>query len=130
MRPPRIDRTVARALPDRQVALHRKAGRDHLAFVRALPCCSCGAPGPSIAAHYRRGMHVPMSKKDDQWVTPLCVPCHDKQHVEGGEATFWVNSEVPLSLSEALWRHTGDLDRGGRACLKAWQKLSALRLRR
>lgn len=126
-RRPRIDRTVTRAKPvERHVALHRQAGRDHLAYVRALPCCSCGR-SPSIAAHYRRGQHAPMQgKPEDRYTVPLCRDCHQRQH-DVGEVTFWRDSEIPLGLADSLWRHTGDIDRGQRLVHHAWRRLAVVR---
>lgn len=50
----------------------------YLAFVRAHPCCLCGAPGPSHAHHQGpRGMS---QKTDDYRTIPLCDVDHDGVH--------------------------------------------------
>ena len=48
----RIPKTIARGKP--KPNLHRR-GRQHLAFVRQLPCVACGKAAPSEAAHVRTG---------------------------------------------------------------------------
>lgn len=49
-----------------------------LAFVRELPCCFCGAPGPSDPHHV--GRHGMGTKATDYSVLPLCRKCHDEWH--------------------------------------------------
>lgn len=57
---------------------------NYLAFVRARPCCVCGAPGPSEAHHFgRHGMGI---KCSDIRTVPLCSAlngCHDTFHQHG-----------------------------------------------
>lgn len=54
----------------------------HLKHVRAMPCCVCGAPGPSDPHHFagRRGMSV---KASDAFTVPLCRQHHDEWHKRG-----------------------------------------------
>lgn len=63
----------------------RLVDEKYLARIRELPCCVCGAPGPSDAAHIRcsdaefggnydktsTGMSA---KPNDNWAVPLCRP--------------------------------------------------------
>ena len=85
-----------------------------LAFVRRKPCCVCGAPAPSEAAHIKMssiahgkrgaGMH---EKPSDRWVTPLCAGCHrlnpEAQH-NIGEQQFWYRVDIdPCALALKLW---------------------------
>ena len=70
-----------------------------LAFVREHPCCACGAPPRSQAAHIRMGC-LEIGKRptgigerpSDCWCVPLCDLCHlndnEAQHVVG-EKAFW-----------------------------------------
>lgn len=62
----------------------RLRSADYLAHVRALPCCSCGAAGPSDPHHWshsrRRGVGT---KLDDLLTIPLCRRCHDEYHRRG-----------------------------------------------
>ena len=46
----------------------------YLAYVRARPCCSCGAPGPSDPHH--AGPRGVGQTADDCSAVPLCRPCH------------------------------------------------------
>lgn len=91
----------------------------HLAWVRTLPCVSCGSPGPNEAAHYRQsvadlpghsgGMGM---KPTDNRVLPLCKSCHGRQH-SVGEVTFWPSD--PSGLADYLYRINGEEDRDGKA---------------
>lgn len=49
--------------------------REYLAWIRTLPCCACGAPPPSEAAHSGNdgGMSL---KASDHSAIPLCAACH------------------------------------------------------
>jgi len=53
----------------------------YLDYVRALPCCSCGARGPSDPHHY--GPRGVGQKTDDTRTVPLCRRCHDVFHDSG-----------------------------------------------
>lgn len=70
-----------RPVPKPRGRLRSGAYLDH---VRALPCCSCGAPGPSDPHHWshsrRRGVGT---KLDDYLTAPLCRRCHDEYHRRG-----------------------------------------------
>lgn len=46
----------------------------YLAFVRAMPCCVCGARPPSEAAH--GDVHALSVKGSDLEALPLCGVCH------------------------------------------------------
>ena len=85
-----------------------------LAFVRRKPCCACGAPAPSQAAHIRMASlamekrSTGMSEKpSDRWAVPLCADCHldgpDAQH-HVGEQKFWYRVGIdPCSLAAKLY---------------------------
>ena len=100
--------------------------KDHLSFIRSLPCCVCGR-APCDAAHVRNGTDGAMGRKpSDKWTVPLCRAqlsmqgdighytegCHAKQH-RWGEEEFW--EADPLPLAEHLWRISGDMEAGMRA---------------
>lgn len=105
----------------------RERDNAHLAFIRRLPCAGCGIAGPCDAAHLRRA--DPMrgkrytgkaEKPSDRWTTPLCRPCHERQH-QGAEAAFWAALGIdPVDLCIRLFAATGDeaaatqIIRGGR----------------
>jgi len=94
----------------------RQKCEEFLRFVRRRPCCACGAPAPSQAAHlritdprYSQKRHVGIGEKpDDSWTTPLCAECHldapDAQH-RVGEPAFWARVGIdPFKLADRLWR--------------------------
>lgn len=102
--------------------------KDHLSFIRSLPCCVCGR-APCDAAHVRNGTDGAMGRKpSDRWCVPLCqaniLPkdgmwgggpgCHNEQH-HYGEESFWAGKSDPLGLAEHLWRVSGDMEAGMRA---------------
>lgn len=51
------------------------ATRRHRVRVKELPCCVCGAPGPSEAHHILEG-RTPGRKSPDWLMIPLCKDCH------------------------------------------------------
>lgn len=93
----------------------------HLAFIRKLPCASCGRT-PVQAAHINRNdasvdrRQMLSRKADDKWTVPLCVGCHqtspEAQH-RGGEEEFWRRLGINESgLAAALFEITGDEEKG------------------
>ena len=93
----------------------RERDNKHLAFIRRLPCASCGIAGPCDAAHLRAGditigkRHTGKAEKpSDRWTTPLCRDCHTKQH-SGAELAFWHALGIdPFELCQALYAVSGD----------------------
>jgi hypothetical protein len=87
----------------------RVENKDHLGFVRRLPCCCCGAR-PVDAAHIRMASAIHgkretgiAQKADDRWTLPLCRKHHDQQH-SGSEAAFWNAAGIdPFLLALILW---------------------------
>jgi hypothetical protein len=83
----------------------RERDEKHLAWIRTLPCCLCGA-SPVDPAHLRvasinddkreTGMG---EKPSDKWVLPLCRRHHDEQH-SMHEREFWSSYGVmdPFAL--------------------------------
>ena len=88
---------------------------EHLAFVRALPCCICGDDTSTEAAHLRAGnldygkRHTGMAEKpSDKFALPLCGRHHREQH-SGTEVNFWTSSGVnPWVLALSLYASSGD----------------------
>lgn len=87
----------------------------HLAFIRELPCVSCGNDICTEAAHIRTerleygkrntGMQ---QKPSDIFALPLCGDCHRRQHT-GNELNFWTNLGVnPFVLALSLFAASGD----------------------
>jgi hypothetical protein len=104
---------------DRKSRGGRREERDHLGFIRKLPCCVCGSRRDVEAAHIRmpsimhgKGKTGMGTKPDDAFVTPLCAACHrtapDSQH-NGSEEAFWERSGVdPFSVALALYASSGN----------------------
>lgn len=66
-------------------ARYRKAFGDKAAYVRSLPCCACGAFGPSDPHHY---LHRSSRGNKDHMV-PLCRRHHQEIHgPNSGVETF------------------------------------------
>lgn len=92
----------------------RDRDEKHLAFIRTLRCCICGAPGPD-PAHIRSASSVHgkretggAEKPSDKWVVPLCRVHHDQQH-SINEIKFWATYGVdPFGLALSLYAHSGD----------------------
>ena len=52
----------------RNASAIKRAEREHISRVKALPCSVCDAPGPSDAHHIEQGLHFA--------VVALCRECH------------------------------------------------------
>lgn len=112
--------------PKRQPDPRRHA--QHLAFVRSLSCCYCGKPPQSEAHHENFGLgdNAMGRKADDKTCVPLCRRHHAERH-NRGPLTFWGDTDIPLRLYEALWKVSGDIDKGQRAVARTVQ---AVQMRR
>ena len=99
----RLAQRKARPIPPRATAAWQRQPRlkdaAYLAFIRRQPCCVCGRPGPSHAAHIRSGYPdagwraTGMGEKPDDWRTlPLCALDHlngpNAQH-RSNERAWW-----------------------------------------
>ena len=116
----RIPRTFVRHKPKPE--LRRRV--HHLAFVRQLPCVTCGRAAPSEAAHVRAGTDGGVGlKPSDRYAVPLCTACHAKQH-RIGEVSFWSALRIdPLSVAARLWTVSGDIKAGERTVFRARQHI-------
>jgi hypothetical protein len=91
----------------------RIENRNHLAFIRKLPCVACFTRRNVEAAHVRMGnplygkRQAGMAEKpNDAFSLPLCAAHHDEQH-SMNEGEFWKLLEIdPLML--ALFNSSGD----------------------
>lgn len=93
----------------------------HLAFIRTLHCCICGAACPD-PAHIRseNGLYGKREtgggeKSSDKWTVPLCRTHHDEQHKAlerngaSAEITWWASKGIdPFGLALALYAASGD----------------------
>jgi len=97
----------------------------HLAFVRQLPCVTCGKAAPSEAAHVRTGTDGGVGMKPaDRYAVPLCTACHAGQH-RVGELTFWATLRVdPLNVAFRLWTVSADIEAGERIVFRARQRIN------
>jgi len=116
------------------IVTHRKSEPDlrrrvqHLAFVRQLPCVSCGKAAPSEAAHVRTGTDGGVGvKPGDRYAVPLCAACHAKQH-QIGELTFWSTLRIdPINVALRLWTVSADIKAGERTVFRARQQIDLAR---
>jgi hypothetical protein len=95
----------------------RIENRNHLAFIRRLPCVVCLTRRNVEAAHVRMGnplygkRQAGMGEKpNDAFTLPLCAAHHDEQH-SMNEAAFWMALAIdPLQLALSLFGSSGDED--------------------
>lgn len=127
--PDAFSRPRARAKHPRELA------RNHLRFIRGLPCLVPGCRHTDIqAAHIRMAsrLHGKLDdagtgrKPDDKWALPLCRLHHtdgpEAQH-RIGEQAFWLRHGIdPFGTALALWACTGDEDRASIAIHEAWKQ--------
>lgn len=93
----------------------RQHGRDHLKFIRSLPCVVCGSRNNIQAAHIRMANPVygkrhtgAGEKSSDKFCTSLCGHHHAEQHM-AGEAFFWRRYGIdPFQVATSLFAHSGD----------------------
>lgn len=114
------------AIPDTAFSIERTRqkrprveNKDHLGFIRSLPCVICGATVGIQAAHIRA--RSPQFKKrqaghserpDDKWTVPLCAEHHltgdDAQH-DSNELIWWARQGIdPFVLALGLFGCQGD----------------------
>ena len=117
---PRIPRPVARSKPKPNL----RRGVQHLAFVRQLPCVTCGKAALSEASHVRTGTDGGVGRKPgDRYAVPLCTICHAKQH-RVGELTFWSALRIDaLNVALRLWTVSSDVEAGERIVFRARQRI-------
>lgn len=97
----------------------------HLRFIRGVPCCICGNPVQTEAAHVRYGEQEIVkpqtgiaTKPDDIYVVPLCGEHHRSQHKFGDERAWWaVMKRDPIMVAQALWICSGDQEKAERIAL-------------
>jgi hypothetical protein len=105
----------------------------HQAFIRSLPCLSCGKRAASECAQVG-GLGL---RGTDYYLVPLCGPatvwqdcCHSRKHYRG-PARFWSELGIdPVDLALQLWRVSADGTAGRRAVIAAQQAASRQRRNR
>lgn len=113
---------IAKATPPRG---ERKPGRlrsrDHLDWLKTLPCLACGCRPPCDPAHLRFNHAEPVHKgaaglqPPDDKAVPLCRDCHNRE--EDGKVTFWglcmaKGISDPVAVAARLYRISGETARG------------------
>lgn len=112
---------IPRALPQHERKPGRLRDRDHLDWIKTLPCLACGCRPPCDPAHLRFNHADPVFKggmgikPGDDLVVPLDRPCHEKE--EAGKITFWADCMArgisdPVAVAYRLRLISGDTDRG------------------
>ncbi len=119
---PRIPRDVPKPHREPRPGM----SRDHLAWIRQLPCCCvCPSPPPHMTAHHlcTIGEHRAAGRRElDRWTVPMCAEHHRKLHDTGSKnhtAWFAERGVDDRGLAQALWRVSGDLDAGLRLIYRA-----------
>ncbi|MBP9869894.1 MAG: DUF968 domain-containing protein [Nitrosomonas sp.] len=71
----------------------------HMVRVKELPCCLCGAAGPSDAHHILEG-RIPGRKAHDFCTIPLCKDCHlgGRNGIHGQQFMLKIMKENELNL--------------------------------
>lgn len=77
-------RTAMRRTPPPKRSAEDGGDEAYLEFVRSLPCCACGKPGPSHAHHETGAGRGKGQKAPDNRTIPLCFQCHRDFHQVGG----------------------------------------------
>lgn len=93
----------------------RQEMRDHLKFIRSLPCLICGTRRNVQAAHIRSASPAygkrstgAGEKPDDKFTLPLCAHHHQSQHCLS-EMYFWKSHHIdPFAVALALYGASGD----------------------
>lgn len=76
----------------------------YLRYVASKPCLVCHCP--DVQAHHltfaqprARGLKV-----SDEFVVPVCVPCHISIHAHGDERAWWERLRIdPLAWAKKSW---------------------------
>jgi hypothetical protein len=112
---------IPKTTPQHERKPGRFRSREHLDWIKTLPCLACGRPPPCDPAHLRFNHADPVfkgatgSKPPDDKVVPLCREDHDAE--EAGKLTFWAACMAcgisdPVGVAQRLIRVTGDTERG------------------
>lgn len=108
---------TAFSVSSRRTKRQRVGGKDHLEFIRSLPCLVTGLTEGVQAAHvsypeprygkFGRGLG---RKEEDCWAVPLHHTSHAHQHRQN-EREYWKARNIdPCVIALALWRCSGDYE--------------------
>lgn len=85
--------------------------RAHRMFIASLPCLTCGIEGMTQAAHIRTGNDAGMGLKSaDDCVLPLCVTCHQEQHLTSEKLFYGQKLPEAQRLAKTLYQISGNKD--------------------
>lgn len=119
---PRISRTVPRPEPRKREG----DSRQHVAFVKSLPCLVCGRHGVD---HHHLKVAVDNQPKGmgrkhvDRWAIPACRRLHRYLEAGDDEARLIVLGISGREIAAALWRETGNTDAAERILFRARQNI-------
>lgn len=99
-----------------------RLARDHLDYLKLLPCLGCGARPPCDPAHLRfstadEPLKAGTGLKPPDWrAVPLCRKCHDTEERKG-KLIFWGECQGrgvsdPIGVAARLRRISGDVEKG------------------
>jgi hypothetical protein len=118
--PPRIPRHVRRA-PTRS---RPGDSRQHLQWIKTLPCLVCGGPARD-PHHLKRGVdHMPKGMgrtHEDRWAVPVCRPHHDWLEAGNDEEKLASIRIDGRSVARQLWANSGDTEAAERILFRARQ---------
>lgn len=85
----------------------RWSSKNHLAYVRSLPCLVCASPSGSADPHHVQFAEEKSlgTKVGDQFTVPLCRPCHNELHQSGIREHLWwsLKGIEPLEEAEEIY---------------------------
>lgn len=119
---------IAKRMPQHVRQPRPGDSRAHLEFIRKLPCCVCGIHGGiyspyTVAHHLLRADNRPKGtgrKHLDKYAIPLCTIAHRDVHAHGNDEAWLTERGIDgRALAAALWRVSGDLDKGRRIVSRA-----------
>ncbi len=92
--------------------------RDHLDFIKSLPCLVCGSRHNVDPHHLLKADDLPkgMGRRNlDRYAIPLCRRDHDALHAKGDEAAYFASKQIDYrSIPGFLWAISGDQEQGER----------------
>lgn len=109
--------STAFSVSSRKTKRQRVGGKDHLEFIRSLPCLVTGRTDGVEAAHisfdepkYGKLGRGYGNKEEDCWAVPLWSVEHYAQH-KMNERRYWAEVGIdPCIIALALWRCSGDYE--------------------
>lgn len=95
-----------------------KRSREYLRWVASRPCCHCGRPGPSQAAHADEGKGMGL-KSSDETAHPLCADAPGRQ---GCHSILGASGMLQRDQRRRLERNYGAATKAAAISAYAWPK--------